>query len=369
MVNYDKDLIKSQLTEQQVFTIFEEFGAEPILQNNCIIGRTICHNPRGEGSFKLYYYFNSHMCHCYTGGCDESSFDIFELVIKVKRNQENIDYNLYDAVKWIVNRFHFSGELIDNSKKENKEDWNCFKKYDEINEIEYNKTKIILPEYDSKILERFNYDIKIKPWIDEGISEEVLKIAKIGYYPGGNQITIPHYDKDNRFIGLRGRTLSKNEMELFGKYRPIKVNQVLYNHPLSANLYGLNLSKNNIKTLEKAIVLEGEKSVLQYLTYVGKDANISVACCGSNLSNYQVDLLLEAGAKEIIVAFDRQFENLNTDESKIWIKKLTSLHKKYHNEVNISFIFDKNKITPYKASPTDCGLDVFMKLYKERIIL
>ena len=37
-------------------------------------------------------------------------------------------------------------------------------------------------------------------------------------------ITIPHFDKDGRFIGLRGRALCEEEAERFGKYRPLKIN-------------------------------------------------------------------------------------------------------------------------------------------------
>lgn len=48
-----------------------------------------------------------------------------------------------------------------------------------------------------------------------------------------------------------------------------------------------------------------EKSCLKYQTYFGFENDISVACCGSNLSSYQVSLLLDAGAQEIIIAFDR----------------------------------------------------------------
>ena len=39
------------------------------------------------------------------------------------------------------------------------------------------------------------------------------------------------------------------------------------------------------------------------------------------------------------------------------------------NFVKITFIFDKNMLTEYKASPIDEGPDKFLKLFKERIIL
>ena len=121
--------------------------------------------------------------------------------------------------------------------------------------------------------------------------------------------------------------------------------------------------------MQKAIVFESEKSTLQYASYFGVENDISVACCGSNLSAYQVHMLIEAGAKEIIIAFDRQFKEIGDKEYKHLISNFKKLHNKYHNEVLISFIFDKNKILSYKASPTDEGKEKFLKLFKERVIL
>ena len=193
--------------------------------------------------------------------------------------------------------------------------------------------------------------------------------ARIGFYPGGDQISIPHFDKDGRFVGLRGRSLCAADSERFGKYRPIFVNQQFYSHPLGMNLYNLNNSKDNIKLMGKAIVFESEKSCLLYQSYFGIESDISVACCGSNLSIHQVQLLLDAGAKEIIVAFDRQFEDIGDKEFKHLTKNLTKLNNTYKNEVLISFIFDKNKITSYKASPIDEGKEKFLKLFKERLLL
>ena len=168
---------------------------------------------------------------------------------------------------------------------------------------------------------------------------------------------------------MRGRTLCEEEGKLYGKYRPIKVNNIIYNHPLGMNLYNLNNTKVNIPKLDKAIIFEGEKSVLKYRSYFGIENDISVACCGSSVTNYQIQLLRDCGAKEIVIAFDRQFEELGDDDFKKLTKKLTNIHSKYKNYVNISFMFDKGKITGYKDSPIDCGKEVFLKLFKERISL
>ena len=162
----------------------------------------------------------------------------------------------------------------------------------------------VLPEYNMKILTRFSYP-RIANWEREGMTDKALKRHMIGYYPGEEQITIPHFDINNRLVGIRGRSLIKDEAEKYGKYRPLKINQILYNHPLGANLYNLNHSKNNIKNFEKAIVFESEKSTILFDSYFGKENDISVACCGSSLSARQIQLLKDAGAKEIIIAFDR----------------------------------------------------------------
>mgnify|MGYP003549797751 FL=1 len=119
----------------------------------------------------------------------------------------------------------------------------------------------------------------------------------------------------------------------------------------------------------KVIVFESEKSCLLYKSYFGVENDISVACCGSSLSAFQVQQLLDAGAQEIIIAFDRQFQEIGDDEFKHLKSNLLKIKEKYHKDAIISFIFDKKMITDYKASPIDHGPDIFMKLFKERLIL
>src|SRR5699024_3116536 len=115
----------------------------------------------------------------------------------------------------------------------------------------------------------------------------------------------PHFDVNNRLIGIRGRALSDEEAERFGKYRPLKIGKTLYSHPLSMNLYNLNKSKENIRKAKAVIVFESEKSCLKMQSYYGHDSVISVAVCGSSVSSYHIVLLQELGVTEIIIAFDR----------------------------------------------------------------
>ena len=197
-----------------------------------------------------------------------------------------------------------------------------------------------------------------------------MRYAGIGYYPAQDIITIPHFDEDNRFIGLRGRTLIKEEAELYGKYRPVKFHNTLFTHSLGLNLYGLNWAKENISLFKKAIVFESEKAVLQYMSMMGIENNIAVACCGSNFSPYQFQLLKRLGVNELIIAFDKDFEQINDGTFLKQTKNLKSIYKKFGKYVTISFIFDRynNKLS-IKSSPIETDKETFLELYKNRIYL
>lgn len=367
MIVFDKSEIRQALGLENIYDLLIEWGGDPEYTEFGILSSTICHNPPGEGSRKLYFYENTGLFRCYTG-CD-SAFDIFELCSKVMKIQYDEEFDLNDSVLWVARRFGLSGMIKDDDMGKTLEDWKILSNYSRIQEIELKDNKVILKDYDDSILDRLNYNIKIIPWLNEGISQETINKAHIGFYPGADQITIPHYDINGRFVGLRGRTMCKDEAELYGKYRPMKINNQLYNHPLGMNLYGLNWSKNAIGIMKKAIIFESEKSVLKYATDFGWNNNISVACCGSNISSHQIQLLLDCGAQEIIIAFDRQFQEIGDAEFKHLKLNLLKIRTKFKNDVLISFIFDKNMITGYKQSPIDEGKEKFLQLYKERIFI
>lgn len=362
--SFDKQKVKEEISDEDVYGLLLEWGGEPERRNDSFVSRTICHNPYGEGSHKLYYYFNTRLFQCYSG-CPDPSFDIFELTRKIFHNQNGQDIDLNDAVRYLSIRFGIEGNADEQQDQEN-EEWQILNGYAQPRVVEIKDYHAEMKEYDATILDRFNYNVKIEPWLKDNIGQEAIDLARISYYPGGDQIVIPHFDISGRLVGIRGRTLVKEEAERFGKYRPIYANHVLYTHPLGFNLYGINWAKDNIKTLGKAIVFESEKSVLQYITYFGIENDIAVACCGSNLSLYQFQLLKDCGVKEVIIAFDRQWENKGSEEQMLWNKKLMALYNKLKLDVNVSFIYDKDMLTGYKDSPTDCGKDTFLKLFLNR---
>lgn len=366
-MKYDKDKIKESLTISQVFDFCAELGGEPRMENggNVFVMRTICHNPLGEGSHKLYYYDNSHLFCCYTS-C--GSFDIFQLYVNVQKIAGyNID--LPQAVRHIAAYFNFAPEEEKFFEDEqNIVDWKLLENYNKIKGVEVKKKKAELTFYDDKILNNYPF-VRYKNWENEGISAEVMRQHGIRFDPAAEAMLIPHYDIDNHLIGVRSRTIVKED-EIYGKYRPSVLNGKMYNHPLGFNLYNLNWSKENIKAAKIAIVFEGEKSCLKYASYFGAENDISVAVCGSSFIQYQVDLLLSLGVTEIAIAFDKQWKEKGDEEFRKWVDKLTDINKKYSSKVMITFVFDKEGTNlGYKDSPIDQGAEIFLKLFKERIRL
>lgn len=353
--------VKNDLSIDQVCDLLASLGGDPQIKGDLIISRTICH---GGHSHKLYYYDNTKLFKCYTDCLD--SFDIFELIIKINK-LNSIDYSLPQAIRFITNYYGIVVETEISETQENLQDWQILNKYDRSSSQEKEEKIVEMKFYDDKILQYLPHP-RILNWEKEGITREVMEECGICYDPSYQGIVIPHYNIDGKLVGIRERTLIK-ENENNGKYKPAILNYKQYNHPLGFNLYNLNNSKENIKKIKKVFVFEGEKSCLLYRSYFGGDADISVAVCGSNLINYQVQLLLSLGVEEICIAFDKQFQEIGDDEWKRWTKKLKELNRKYSPLVQISFLFDKMNLLGYKDSPIDRGPEIFMQLFKERIVL
>lgn len=362
---YDKDKIKQELTINQVADFVAELGGEPIERNGILVCKTICHCGQHH---KLYYYPNTNLFKCYTECGD--TFDIYDLVKRVK-SKDNVKYSTAKSIHYVAQYFGYSPDVAfeeDETDEELNKYWAVFNSYDRIKDINKETQQVELKFYDDNVIKNLPRP-RLLNWESEGITKEICDYHNICYDPKNCGIVIPHYDENNNLIGIRERTLITENAERYGKYLPARINNVMYNHPLSFALYNLNWSKDNIKKIKKAIVFESEKSCLQYASMFGRENDISVACCGSSLISYQVELLKNKGVNEIIVGFDHDFTDLTEKTAKNIIKKYKNIYLKYGNYITISFIWDKNNLTPYKASPTDCGKEIFLTLFKERVNL
>ena len=133
------------------------------------------------------------------------------------------------------------------------------------------------------------------------------------------------------------------------------------------NLYGIDKHKEGIKRSRRAIIVEGEKSVLLSHGYYGEMSNC-VACCGSTFNKYHISLLTNIlGANEIIIAFDKEYSDCFSEKARKYRLKIESMCKKYMNQASFSYIWDFDNLLKEKDSPFDRGKEIFEKLYRKRI--
>ena len=147
---------------------------------------------------------------------------------------------------------------------------------------------------------------------------------------------------------------------------PIIIGDTIYAHQLHFNLYGIDRAKDAISKCRRAILVEGEKSCLKgYDMY--KNDSVFVAVCGSSINKYQINILTKIlNVNEIIIALDKEYDNCYSAEGKKYEQKLISMCKKYNNDANFSYIFDRQGLLDKKDAPVDKGKEIWEKLYKER---
>ena len=247
MINYDE--ITEKLDVDSVIKLMKKLGADIIDDTEkYVLFQTICHHTdASDASPKLYFYKDSHIFYCYTECGGMSIFNFLKNYYETRGIEYNWYEDIYDVVICCTSKANFDNfEITERSKFSDK-----YKK----------KKQIILPEYSKGILNVF---IKAYPpeWLSDGITKEAMDKFNILYSISQNKIIIPHYDINDRLIGIRGRALNPLEVEIYGKYMPIKVENVWYKHKLSFNLYGLNKTKENIKRNGYVYVFESEDSLL-----------------------------------------------------------------------------------------------------------
>ena len=344
--------IIENLNTESIIHLMTELGADRYSEtDDYILFPTICHNiDASEASMKLYYYKNNKVFVCYTS-C--GSMSIFKF-LRHYYEERQIEYDWYQDIYEVV---------CDCSSFKQKEGFTraAYKSLRERYGVA--RKEVQLPEFSSNVLGCF-VNHYTPEWLDDGITKEAMKTFDISYSISQNKIIIPHYDIDGRLVGIRGRALNDWEVENIGKYAPIRVENIWYKHPLSMNLYGLNITKKNIRAHSICFLFESEKSVMQAESF--KLPNCSVAVCGSNFNKYQLNILMKTCAPhEIVLCFDK--EELPGEDR--YFNKLWNICQKYKNYCNFSFIYDREGLLDLKDSPTDKGEETFIKLLGKRVIV
>ena len=349
--------LKDKLTEDNIrLLLTRDMGANISFEDDDMwISDTVCHHGTKP---KLYFYKDSMSFHCYT---ECGQLDIFGVVMGFKGYNES---EFHKAFNWICIKLNIDNCDYGFGKQEQISDWEFIRRYKRKSKKSID-VKPLVP-YDDNILKIFR-NWHTEDWIDEGISTETMSKYNIMYSTWQQKIIIPHFNVTNQLIGVRGRSLVAEDVDIYGKYTPFKVGKKFYNHALGQNLYGLNKNIDAIQKKRKIMLVEAEKSVLQADTMFGED-NFTVALCGSNLTSYQKGIILMLGVREVIVALDKQYQTLDSDECKKWAKhikeKIIDVLSPY---LVVTVLWDTNDLLNYKDSPTDKGKETLMKLLDNKI--
>lgn len=349
-MNYQE--IVENLEVDKVKELLIQLGATNIVDKEThFILPTICHNENAdEASMKLYFYKDTKLFVCYT---ECGNMSIFKF-LKEYYETRQIEYDWYQDVLQVILNCSLYKKVGDFQGGYKTQRDNYAQK----------KDRKDLPFFPKGVLDVFTKTYPVE-WLNDGISSRAMDKFNIKYSISQNKIIIPHYDVNDNLVGIRGRALNEWEIENLGKYMPVQIEQKWYSHPLSLNLYGLNVNKENIKQCGVCYLFEAEKSVMQVESF-NTILNCSAAVCGSQLNKFQIDLLIRTcQPKEIILCFDK--EEIKGEDK--YFEKLWNLCNKYKNYCNFSFVYDRENLLNLKDSPSDKGEKIFKKLLEKRIIV
>lgn len=354
-----KDIINS-ITLEDVKNFLESLGVTHIVVNEekqYLICPTICHNPITEAeSMKLYWYQNNKIFRCYTE-CNEamSIFQLYQKFMALNHYPVSLE-EAEEYVKQCLKHLIISNQNTRANYAIN------------IDKYTFNINIPVLDEYPKEVLSYFTHYYH-PAWLKDGITKESMDKFHIGFSLAQNKVIIPHFDIQGRLVGIRGRAFNPDEIENYGKYRPIQIGKILYTHPLQFNLYGIYEHKQGIIKRRTAIIAEAEKSVLLDDGYYQNFSN-TVACCGSSFNKYHISLLTDyLGANEIIIALDKEYTDWRTEKAYKYKRRIENMCLKYKNQAVFSYIWDYDNVLEEKDSPFDKGVEIFEHLYKTRVKL
>ena len=344
----DYEKIVESLDENKIKQLLDKLDIPWQDKGNHLICKTACHNvDLDEASWKLYYYKNNKIFYCYSSCQGMSIFKFLRNYYETRQIEYDWYQDIYEVARDCSN-LRIDGFVVEKYKSL-RDRYNIQRKEKE------------LPAYPFHVLDCFVHSYP-QEWLDDGITKETMDRFNISYSISQNKIIIPHYDIEGRLVGIRGRALNEWEVENIGKYAPIQVEGVWYKHPLSMNLYGLDVTWQCIRRNGICYLFESEKSVMQLDAFAME--NCSAAVCGSNFNKYQLNILMKHCApSEIVICFDKE-EKPGEDK---YFNKLYELCKKYSQYANFSFIYDREGLLDLKDSPTDRGEEVFKKLLEKRV--
>ena len=312
----------------------------------------------GGDSYKLCYFDDSKLFYVYTRG---ASYDVFELVKRAKGFQE-----FSEAFRYVCDFFSLRDDGFEEEKKPLIDDWDIFQKMEDYSKPQEKKKEENQPIQEN-LLDYWEPLAAPSEWFPDHILPSAMRRFGIRIDSALFKIIIPHRNAKGELIGVRGRSFNEIEASSGMKYAPVQLEGKWLNHKLGLNLYGLYENGENIRRLKKVAIFEAEKSVLQCESYYGPNNNFALATCGSNLSQEQMDLLLDLGVDEVILCYDKEWtDGVGQPEYMAYREKLRH-HVQYLSQYCATYIvMDRDGLLNYKDSPSDKGRETLEALMKQK---
>ena len=343
--------IKAQITDDDIITLMDSMGIPLVSANSQYqLYPSACHHSDWERhKNKLCYYVQSQRWHCYSCSGDWDTIGLIQHLRKCTFNQ-SVDYICSTLG---INATEVVQDDMRDPWQRDLRRWLPNADYDEPAE---------LTVYDPAILSAFDH-LYPQEWLDYGISADTLDKFGIGWYGRQACISIP-VTYNSQLVGCRGRYTKLVDLDK-GKYRPITLlDGTVLKFPSSNFMYGLDQNKAAIEQSRQVILFESEKSVLKADSWHIHNA---LAVFGSNISKRHIELLLELGVNDVILAFDSDYRQIGDNDFNFFVTKMKKICAKLRPYFSLSIIYNNQGYDAYKCNMLDLSYDKAVKLYESRV--
>lgn len=332
MTKYNNDILAEMCSKVNLLDYISNFHEiKKIAGNNYIQ----CPIHKGDNDPSMIINTNTNKYYCF--GCNARG-SILDYMTKIEKLSWNQALSKLSKLSGMEN--------VELKQCESLSFYKEVKKAYEINNYKSVVHKIMPKSY----LKQFN-NILPEEWVEEGISEDVIKKYEIMIDEKSNRIIYPIYDNNFNFIGVKGRTRFKN-------YKDLKIQKYMNYQKIGTVDYfmGMIQNKTNIINDKKAIIFEGIKSVMKLDDYGDYHGIAAETSC---LNDEQIKILISLNISDITIAFDKGID----------VKKINECTKKLRKFTNVYVIVDRNNLLDDKDAPVDKGKNIWEKLFLERIKL